>query len=135
LIILLTEALSSLTQNSQSDLLNSNREEKTMSRLQVINTLSQIKIIPFDGQEIGQGYNSETHENIGTALIVANISEDPVADGQEVTTIFESVTSQESLIESLGCSLRLIFRWRKVRLRTKPCREFIFVVYCWPMCR
>src|SRR5262245_61821859 len=66
--------------------------------------MSQIIIIPFDGQEIGQGYNSETRESIGTGLTVANISEDPAANGQEVTTLFESVTSQESLMESLGIS-------------------------------
>ena len=66
--------------------------------------MPQIIVIPFNGQEIGQGYNSETRESIGTGLTVASISENPAADGQEVTTIFESVTSQESLMESLGVS-------------------------------
>src|SRR3984893_5827650 len=66
--------------------------------------MSQIIVIPFDGQEIGQGYNSDTRESVGTGLTVASVSEDPAADGQEVTTIFQSVTSQESLMESLGIS-------------------------------
>ena len=60
--------------------------------------MPQIIVIPFDGQEIGQGYNSDTRESIGTGLSVANVSEDPAADGQVVTTLFEIVTSQESLI-------------------------------------
>lgn len=66
--------------------------------------MPQTILIAFGGQEIGQGYNSETRESIGTGLTVASISEDPAANGQEVTTIFESVTSQESLMESLGIS-------------------------------
>jgi len=66
--------------------------------------MSQVIVIPYDGQEIGQGYNTETRESLGTGLIVANIAEDPAASGQQVTTIFESVTSQEGLMESLGIS-------------------------------
>jgi hypothetical protein len=66
--------------------------------------MPQVITIPFEGQEIGQGYNSETRENIGTGLQVANISEDKAADGQIVTTSFVSVTSQESLLDALGIS-------------------------------
>jgi hypothetical protein len=73
--------------------------------------MAQIVVIPFSGQEIGQGYNSETRESIGVGLTVASISEDPAANGQEVTTIFESVTSQESLMESLGISASLDVRY------------------------
>ena len=73
--------------------------------------MSQISLIPFDGQEIGQGYNSETRESVGTGLTVASVSEDPAANGQEVTTIFDSVTSQESLMESLGISSSLDVRY------------------------
>jgi hypothetical protein len=73
--------------------------------------MPQVIVIPFDGQEIGQGYNSKTRESIGTGLIVANIAEDPAANGQDVTTIFESVTSQESLMESLGISASLDVRY------------------------
>src|SRR4029078_6560499 len=73
--------------------------------------MAQVMMIPFDGQEIGQGYNSETRESIGTALIVANVAEDQVANGQVVTTVFQSVTSQESLMESLGISASLDVRY------------------------
>jgi hypothetical protein len=73
--------------------------------------MPQIIIIPHDGQEIGQGYNSDTRESIGTGLTLANVSEDPTADGQVVTTVFNSVTSQESLMESLGISASLDVRY------------------------
>jgi len=66
--------------------------------------MSQVIVIPFAGQEIGQGFNSATRESIGTALAVQNISEDPNADGQQVTTSFQMVTDQESLLEALGVS-------------------------------
>lgn len=64
----------------------------------------QTMVIPFDGQEIGQGFNSKTRENVGTGLSVANISEDKVADGQDVDTFFQIITDQESLMKSLGIS-------------------------------
>jgi hypothetical protein len=41
-------------------------------------------------------------ESLGTGLTMSDVSEDPAASGQEVTTVFTSVTSQESLMESLG---------------------------------
>ncbi|MFY0563517.1 hypothetical protein ACN28E_06695 [Archangium lansingense] len=66
--------------------------------------MSQIINVPFNGQEIGQGFNFESRESIGTGLSVANVSEDPSANGQIVTTSFKSVTTQESLMESLGMS-------------------------------
>lgn len=65
--------------------------------------MPQIMLIPFDGQEIGQGYNSATRESLGTALSVDNIGEGPV-DGQTSATSFVMVTTQESLLESLGVS-------------------------------
>jgi hypothetical protein len=64
--------------------------------------MPQVIVMPFNGQEIGQGYNSDTGESIGTALTTTNVNEDKVVDGQEVTTTIEIVTSQESLMESLG---------------------------------
>ena len=73
--------------------------------------MPQIIVIPFDGQEIGQGYNSESRESIGTGLTVADTSEDPAANGQTVTTLFESVSSQESLAKSLGISASLDVRY------------------------
>lgn len=74
-------------------------------------TMGQIIIVPYNDQEIGQGFNSESRENVGTALTVANISEDPVANGQIVRTFFNNVTSQESLMESLGISASVDARY------------------------
>jgi PASTA domain len=71
----------------------------------------QIITIPFNDQEIGQGFNRETGESIGTALSVANISEDPFTDGQKVFTSFQMVTDQDSLKESLGISAELDARY------------------------
>ena len=67
--------------------------------------MSQVITIPFNDQEIGQGFNFDSRENVGTGLAVGNISEDPVANGQIVRTAFTSVTTQESLLESLGVSV------------------------------
>lgn len=72
---------------------------------------NQIITIPFDGQQIGQGFNRETGESIGTALSVTDISEDKVADGQTVFTSFQVVTDQDSLKESLGISAELDARY------------------------
>jgi hypothetical protein len=64
----------------------------------------QVIVIPFSGQLIGQGYNSETGENVGTALEVDSVFEDSSADAQLASTMFESVETQDSLKESLGIS-------------------------------
>jgi hypothetical protein len=66
--------------------------------------MPQVMVIPFDNQEISQGFNSQTRENLGTALMFTDTNEDPVAPGQDVTTSFEIVSDQESLIHSLGVS-------------------------------
>src|SRR6266446_5593734 len=71
----------------------------------------QVIIIPFNGQEIGQGFNSETGESIGTGLSVANIGEDKVADGQEASTFFQIITDQDSLKEALGISAQVDARY------------------------
>ncbi len=65
----------------------------------------QVIVVPFSGQLIGQGYNTETGENVGTALLVDSVFEDTSTDAQVASTIFESVESQDSLNESLGMSL------------------------------
>jgi hypothetical protein len=64
----------------------------------------QVIVVPFFGQLIGQGYNSETGENVGTALQVESVFEDSSADAQIASTQFESVETQDSLKESLGIS-------------------------------
>src|SRR4051794_32840730 len=64
----------------------------------------QISLIPFSGQLIGQGYNSETGENVGTPLSVESVFEDASTDAQTAGTSFEMVTTQDALKESLGIS-------------------------------
>lgn len=66
--------------------------------------MNQTLIIPFNDQRIGQGFNFDTRENVGTALSAATITEDPLVNGQIVRTSFLSVTTQESLMDSLGIS-------------------------------
>ena len=66
--------------------------------------MSQILRLPFNDQQIGQGFNFDSRENVGTALLVEKIFEDPVVDGQIVRTSFHSVSTQESLMEALGLS-------------------------------
>jgi hypothetical protein len=73
--------------------------------------MAQVIVIPFDGQEIGQGFNSDTRESIGTGLIVDNVSEDPSADGQTVSTQFESIATQDDLMEALGMSTSVDARY------------------------
>jgi hypothetical protein len=73
--------------------------------------MSQTIVIPFNDQEIGQGFNFNSRENLGMGLSMANISEDPNANGQVVRTSFNSVTTQESLMESLGISVSLDARY------------------------
>jgi hypothetical protein len=70
----------------------------------------QVIVIPFSGQLIGQGYNSDTGENVGTALEVDSIFEDSSADAQDAATAFESVATQDSLKEALGFSSSLDVR-------------------------
>jgi hypothetical protein len=64
----------------------------------------QIIKIPFSGQLIGQGYNSDTGESVGTALEVDSVFEDTSADAQSAATTFELVSTQDTLLESLGVS-------------------------------
>jgi hypothetical protein len=73
--------------------------------------MPQVIVIPFDGQEVGQGFNSETRESVGTGLSVTDIGEDKVADGQDVITSFQIITDQDSLMESLGVSASLDARY------------------------
>jgi hypothetical protein len=40
-----------------------------------LNMSQQVIVIPFSGQLIGQGYNSQTGENVGTALEVDSVAE------------------------------------------------------------
>jgi hypothetical protein len=73
--------------------------------------MPQVIVIPFDGQEIGQGFNSQTRESLGMGLSVTNTSEDKVADGQDVTTSFKIVSDQDGLMEALGFSASVDARY------------------------
>lgn len=39
-------------------------------------------VVPFTGQVIGEGFNSDTAERVGTGLSVGRVGEDPVAPGR-----------------------------------------------------
>jgi hypothetical protein len=73
--------------------------------------MSQIIRTPFDDHEIGQGFNVESRERLGTALTVNSVSEDPLVDGAVVRTSFQIVTTQESLLEALGVSASVDARY------------------------
>jgi hypothetical protein len=66
---------------------------------------------PFDGHVIGQGFNSETGERVGTGLTIGQIGEDQVADGQITTIRFHMVTSQQSMESSLNISAEIEARY------------------------
>lgn len=73
--------------------------------------MKQTKVVAFDDHRIGQGYNSQTQEKVGTPLIVDGAGEDPLADGQRVDNSFELVTTQESLMTALGIDVSLDARY------------------------
>ncbi len=60
---------------------------------------------------IGQGFNSDTGERVGTALDVGVIGEDVEADGQTAIFSFDMVTSQQSLESALHISADLEARY------------------------
>ncbi|RWB69599.1 MAG: hypothetical protein EOQ50_26610 [Mesorhizobium sp.] len=70
----------------------------------------QVIRVPFDGQQIGQGYNSKTAESIGTALSWSPPAPGPTS-GQAVTSRFDQVSTQESLVEALGISASIDARY------------------------
>jgi hypothetical protein len=73
--------------------------------------MSQIIRTPFDDHEIGQGFNVDSRERVGTCLTVSSVSEDPNVNGQVVRTSFQSVTTQESLMDALGISASVDARY------------------------
>ena len=73
--------------------------------------MSQIIHVPFNDQQIGQGFNFDSRENVGTCLTVGSESEDPLADGQSVHTSFHTVSTQQALMESLGLSASVDVRY------------------------
>ena len=45
-------------------------------------------IVPFDGHVIGEGFNSDLAERVGTAIAAAQTGEDTFADGQDASFRF-----------------------------------------------
>ncbi len=72
--------------------------------------MPQVLRVPYDGQQIGQGYNPKTTESVGTALSVSEIAKTFPA-GQAVTSQFDMVSTQDSLMESLGISASVDARY------------------------
>lgn len=66
--------------------------------------MPQIRVKEFNNEEIGMGFNSQTGELIGTALEVAEISENKVAPGQQVFSEITIINTHEELMEKLGMS-------------------------------
>lgn len=73
--------------------------------------MKQTKVVAFNDHQIGQGYNSQTQERVGTPLIVEKSGEDPLTDGQKVDNSFELVTTQESLMTALGIDVSVDARY------------------------
>src|SRR5262249_47629364 len=67
--------------------------------------------VPFNGHIIGEGYNSDSGERVGTALSVGQQGEDTQADGQIASFSYTMVTSQESLESALNISAELDARY------------------------
>lgn len=59
-------------------------------------------VVPFGGHVIGQGFNSETMERVGTGLTPQTQGDDPVADGQQAIYRFRMITSQDALEKALN---------------------------------
>ena len=68
-------------------------------------------VVPFTGEVIGQGFNSDTVERVGTGLIVGDMGEDPIAPGQTTVFKFQMLTSQASFEKSLNIGAELEARY------------------------
>lgn len=68
-------------------------------------------VVPFDGHTIGQGFNSDTGERVGTGLSVASVGADPVAPGQRAAFAFHMVTSQASFEKELNIGAEIDARY------------------------
>jgi hypothetical protein len=68
-------------------------------------------VVPFTGQVIGEGFNSDTAERVGTALSVGRVGEDPIAPGQTAAFKFQMLTSQASLEKALNIGAEIEARY------------------------
>jgi hypothetical protein len=64
-------------------------------------------VVPFTGHVIGEGFNSDAVERVGTALNVGRVGEDPIAPGQTAVFKFQMLTSQASLGKALNIGAEL----------------------------
>lgn len=63
--------------------------------------LPQVRVLAYNGEDIGMGFNSDSGLAIGTAL---DFDEPLPQSGQEAKATAEIITTHESLMESLGVS-------------------------------
>jgi hypothetical protein len=68
-------------------------------------------IIPYDGHEIGQGFNTDTFERVGRALTAGREGENRAADGQTAAFKFQMVTTQSSLEKALNFNAEVDVRY------------------------
>src|SRR5215208_2788065 len=68
-------------------------------------------VVPFNGHVIGQGFNSDTAERVGTGLKPPTVGEDTQAGGQTGDFRFHMLTSQQSLEKSLNISAEIEARY------------------------
>jgi Leucine Rich Repeat (LRR) protein len=68
-------------------------------------------VVPFAGHVIGEGFNSDSGERVGTPLNVGKVGDDPLAPGQTATFRFQMLTSQSSMEESLNIGAELEARY------------------------
>ncbi|HEX8065534.1 MAG TPA: hypothetical protein VF520_03300 [Thermoleophilaceae bacterium] len=68
-------------------------------------------VVPFTGHVIGEGFNSDTVERVGTGLDVAQVREDPTAPGQSAVFKFQMLTSQASLEKALNIGAEVEARY------------------------
>lgn len=53
-------------------------------------------VVPFTGHVIGEGFNSDTVERVGTALKVGRMGEDKIAPGQTAVLKFQMLTRRRT---------------------------------------
>lgn len=66
--------------------------------------VAQVRLLAFNNEEIGMGFNSDTGIAVGTALEGFTVQADPVATGQAVTSQIVIVNSHEELMDNLSMS-------------------------------
>jgi hypothetical protein len=68
-------------------------------------------VVPFNGHVIGEGFNSDTVERVGTGLTVPTVGDDPIAPGQTAVFKFQMLTSQASLEKALNIGAEVEARY------------------------